>query len=102
MASLIVPGQAFAQGQSDRLGQKLGTSPVQAAPPIKNPSKSADDASMNVPVTLRAGQSISLRTGAAIFAATQQSPPVSFIIGRKPSCGAVRETSQGVVLQTTG
>lgn len=94
-----IAGQAIAQVQTDQLGKQLGTPALPGASvPKPNAGKGAER--IRARLTLRAGQSIVVRTGAS--ALTQPTPPAPllFKVGRKPECGDIWETWQGIVLGT--
>jgi hypothetical protein len=90
---------AAAQVQSDHLGQQLGTAPKAA--PASPAGKSIANEPLRLPVTVRAGQSVVLRAGAATFTADRQSAPLSFRTVQKPACGEVLDTANGIILKAT-
>ena len=50
-------------------------------------------------MTVRAGQAVVVRAGASAFPNDQQNAQRVFKLGKKPDCGLIWETSQGVVLE---
>jgi hypothetical protein len=99
-------GVAVAQHQSDQLGPLLGTSPVQPSAPShggkpahsKQTPDRNDSTRVRVPITLRAGQSVTLRAGTSALAQSSQPGPAVFKVGRKPNCGEVWGAALGVIL----
>jgi len=96
-ASLFLAGKAMAQEiQSDQLGIMLGTTPRGASTRLR-PGKGLEP--IRDRMTLRAGQSVVVRAGASALTTVQQTAPLVFKLGRKPACGVIWETPQGVVLE---
>jgi hypothetical protein len=99
-----------ARNQSDQIGILLRTVPDRPDPgehmgtlvhvPPVGMDKNKNGRLIRAPMTLRAGQSIIVRAGASSLTASGQTAPVVFRLGRRPTCGAVWETSQGIVLET--
>lgn len=100
---VFVPDNVRAQGQSDHIGRQLGTAPKLST---THPETDAKSNQAREPfrerMILRAGQSAVVRAGASTFTVARQAVPLSFKIGQKPACGKTWETSQGIVLETTG
>jgi hypothetical protein len=90
-----LPDQSIAQGQTDQLGLLLGTVPAAPSRPGVAPKPSENAGRARALITLRAGESIILRSG---LSGTPQSSPLLFKLGKKPACGEARETAQGIVL----
>jgi hypothetical protein len=101
LIAALPSGTALAQGQSDRLGQQLGTAPKLPAAPAKTGKNNSANEPIRTPLTVRVGQSVELRAGASIFTVDRQAAPLLFKLSQKPVCGKTWETSQGIVLQPT-
>ena len=93
---------ALAQGQSDRLGQQLGTaSRPSSTPDTERADKGTAGEPIRLPMTVRAGQSAVLRAGAASLTTDRQNPALSYRVAQEPACGEARETSWGIIVKAT-
>jgi formylglycine-generating enzyme required for sulfatase activity len=89
---------ASAQGQSDQLGLRLGTVPKGFSTDSNSAGKGALGEPIYSPITMRAGQSVVMRAGASTFS-DSQAASLAFKLGRRPACGMIWETPQGIVLK---
>lgn len=101
----IFPFGTEARSQStDQLGRILGTKPADRSEDGRNgvpaPPQSSAQAIV-VPILLKAGQSLLLRTGASSLANDPASPP-TFRLITTPKCGVARAGADGVVITAPG